>query len=277
MIVLLTGIAYGSWWAAENGVTPRDGVTILALRVGLIVPAPEMVSLEGGTFMMGSTEAERNWAIEQGDELEWVEEETPQHKVTVPAFAIGKYEVTFDQWELCVVDGDCTAVFDQYWGRGRRPVINISWHDADAYVNWLSRITGETYRLPSEAEWEYAARAGTDTFFWWGDEPHSGHANFGDRVGKTTTEVGTYSANPWGLYDMNGNVWEWVEDCWNDSYQGAPQDGSAWLQRDCLERVVPGGSWIDHPWFLRSAGRYGGVPDNRVEYLGFRVSRTLTP
>jgi formylglycine-generating enzyme required for sulfatase activity len=237
----------------------------LALRAGWAsAVAPETVPLQGGEFTMGSTENIP---------------EQPPHPVRVPAFAIGKYEVTFDDWDVCVLAGGCEyRPNDGGWGRGRRPVINVSWDDAQVYVTWLSKVTGETYRLPSEAEWEYAARAGTTTQYWWGDNtPTREQANFGHNVGKTA-EVGSYPANPWGLYDMNGNVWEWVEDCWHESYEGAPSDGSAWLEKDgddCSRRVLRGGSWDNGPVLLRSAGRGWGDTGVRDVTFGFRVARTL--
>jgi formylglycine-generating enzyme required for sulfatase activity len=155
-------------------------------------------------------------------------------------------------------------------------VIEVSWDDAKAYVNWLKRETGHPYGLLSEAEWEYACRAGTTTPYSWGDEITPENANYGRNVGKTT-EVNTYPANPWGLHDMHGNVWEWVEDCWNDSYQGAPSDGSAWTSGDCSRRVLRGGSWFDEPVLLRSAIRFRNLTGLRVNGSGgFRVARTLS-
>ena len=161
------------------------------------------------------------------------------------------------------------------------PVVCVSWDDAEAFVSWLRSTTdqhyqllseaeweyaaraGKTYQLLSEAEWEYAARAGTTTRYWWGNDlPTPEQANFGINVGKTT-EVGSYPANPWGLYDMNGNVWEWVEDCWHESYQGAPSDGSAWTSGDCSRRVLRGGSWSGRPEYLRSANRGWYSTDHR--------------
>jgi formylglycine-generating enzyme required for sulfatase activity len=234
-----------SWWL--TGVTPDDSLTMLGLHLGLVSPSPEMIELPPGAFRMGSTSVERQWAIDQGLEPEWVSPEAPQHDLEINRlFAISKYEVTFDEWDVCVADGGCNRhrPSDEGWGRGRQPVINVSWDDAKAYVDWLSRMTGVSYRLPSEAEWEYAARAGSETAYWWGDDrPTSEQANFGQNVGKTT-EVGTYPANPWGLHYMNGNVWEWVDDCWNDSYSAPerPDDGSAWTSGDCDHRVLRGGS-----------------------------------
>ena len=158
-------------------------------------------------------------------------------------------------------------------------MINVSWKDAQAYVDWLGESTGETYRLPSEAEWEYAVRADTPTRFAFGNELSSSQANFGRNVGRTW-EIGSGAGNDWGLFDMHGNVWEWVEDCWHESYEGAPQDKSAWLQSNdsnCSQRVLRGGSWLDPPRNLRSADRSWYFPDYRLNIFGFRVARTLTP
>ena len=195
-------------------------------------------------------------------------------------YRISKYEVTFEEWDVCVADGGCNRYrpSDENWGRSRRPVINVSWEDAKAYIDWLSRMTGFSYRLPSEAEWEYAARAGSETAYWWGDDrPTPEQANFGQNVGKTT-EVGTYPANPWGLHDMNGNVWEWVEDCWNDSYAAPerPDHGRAWTSGDCDHRVLRGGSNDDPAGTLRSAARYRYGTASRDNDVGFRVARTLS-
>jgi formylglycine-generating enzyme required for sulfatase activity len=155
-------------------------------------------------------------------------------------------------------------------------VVCVSWENAKAYVAWLSQETGQPYRLLSEAEWEYACRAGTTTRYWWGDDPPTPEqANFGRNV-RGTTEVGTYPANPWGLHDMHGNVWDWVEDCWNESYQGAPSDGSAWMSGDCSRRVLRGGSWTyGGRAVLRSAFRGRSFADFRSFNRGFRVARTL--
>ena len=159
--------------------------------------------------------------------------------------------------------------------------MNVSWEDAQSYVRWLSRETGEEYRLLSEAEWEYAARAGTRTRYWWGDAIGRNRANCaGNHCGDSyryTAPVGSFSSNGFGLHDMHGNVWEWVEDCWNDSYRGAPSDGSAWESGDCGVRVLRGGSWSHVPRLLRSAYRFGSTAGDRSSYAGFRVARTLTP
>ena len=192
-------------------------------------------------------------------------------------FWVGRYEVTFAEWDACVAAGGCgTRPDDAAWGRDNRPVINVSWNDAKEYVGWLSQETGETYRLLSEAEWEYAARAGSTTAFWWGKGVGRGNANCngcGSKWdGKRTASVGSFKANDFGLYDTAGNVWEWVEDCWHDSYGDAPTDGTAWVSGD-RRRVLRGGSWVDAPRLIRSANRVGYSPDGRDRLNGFRVAR----
>jgi formylglycine-generating enzyme required for sulfatase activity len=187
-----------------------------------------------------------------------------------------------------VADGGCNGYKpnDRGWGRGPRPVINVSWDEAKAYVEWLSRTTGKAYRLPSEAEWEYAARAGTSTAFALpapdgSDDIAGKHLANCARCGsewdnRETAPVGSFAANRFGLHDTAGNVWEWVEDCWNESYSGAPNDGSAWTSGDCGRRVLRGGSWVDLPEDLRSAFRNWFSTDDRLYYAGFRVATTLS-
>ena len=200
------------------------------------------------------------------------------HRVTVPAFSMGKYEVTFAQWDACVADGGCGGYRpgDSGWGRGNRPVINVSWDDIQLFIDWLNDKTGGKFRLPSEAEWEYAARAGSTTKYSWGSSIGSNRANCyegcGDRW-EYTAPVGSFSANGWGLHDVHGNVWEWAEDCWNDSYAGSPSDGRAWESGDCGRRVIRGGSWGGEPATLRSAGRYGFSRSLRDYFLGFRLAQ----
>ena len=166
------------------------------------------------------------------------------------------------------------------WGRGRRPVVNVSWEDAQTYVAWLAKKTGKGYRMLSEAEWEYAARAGTTSAYPWGSEPGQGRANFSGSgsqwSGKQTAPVGSFTSNDFGLYDMIGNAWEWTEDCWNESYTtDAPADRSPWLQGDCGRRVVRGGSWGNRPGDARAAFRLWVEPGLRDNNLGFRLARTL--
>jgi formylglycine-generating enzyme required for sulfatase activity len=198
-------------------------------------------------------------------------------------FAVGQFAVTFQEWDACVADGGCNGYkpSDQGWGCGRRPVINVHWEDAKAYVAWLSTKTGKTYRLLTEAEYEYAARAGTQTTYPWGNDIGKNNANCRSCGSewdgkKQTVPVGSFPANGFGLHDMVGNVWAWTEDCYHNSYNGAPVDGSAWTSGDCVTRVDRGGSWYFTPQYLRSAIRNRNSPGNRSDGLGFRVGRTLS-
>lgn len=230
---------------------------------------PEMVVVPGGSFVMGSPASEA-W---RGDD------EGPQHSVSVGRFALGRYEVTFSEWDACVAAGGCTHRPEDAWGRDSMPVMQVSWEDAQQYVAWLSRTTGHSYRLPSESEWEYAARAGTTTAYHWGDGIGSGHANCdgcGSRWDDSqTAPVGSFSANGFGLHGMLGNVWEWTQDCLNRSYAGAPTNGQAWESGDCSRRILRGGSWRFNPDEVRSANRIGVGPGGRVSDIGFRVARTF--
>ncbi len=230
-------------------------------------PMPEMVVIPAGSFQMGclSGDCYRN---------------EPVHSVSIASFELSKYEVTFEEYDAFTDATGRERVYDAGWGRGRRPVINVSWHDAVAYTQWLSEQTGERYRLPSEAEWEYAACAGSRTWYSWGNDIGRNRANCpgcGSRWGnKQTAPVGSFRANRWGLHDMHGNVEEWVQDCWNDNYRGAPADGSAWESGDCYYRVLRGGSWAsDYPWYLRSAYRLRDTTGDRDVYSGFRVARSF--
>jgi formylglycine-generating enzyme required for sulfatase activity len=241
---------------------------------------PEMVVVPAGSFAMGSPTNEEG---STADEL-------PQHAVTFARpFAVARFALTFDEWDACAADGGCNGYrpVDQGWGRGRRPVINVSWDDAKSYVAWLSRKTGGAYRLPSEAEREYVLRAGTTTPFWWGSSIETSQANYdgtmtygGGVKGENrqqTLPVDRFEPNPWGLYQVHGNVWDTLEDCYHGSYAGAPSDGSAWTLEDCAAHVVRGGSWLNAPWLLRAAHR-GRVPHGaRNTNFGFRVARTLNP
>ncbi len=238
---------------------------------------PEMVIAPSGSFTMGSPK----------DEPERSDDEGPQHKVTIAKpFAVGKFAVTFTEWDACVAAGGCGGYkpSDSGWGQNDRPVINVSWDDAKAYVSWLSTKTGKTYRLLSEAEREYVTRAGRRTPFWWGSSITPDLGNYdgnytyaGGQKGEyraKTMPVQSFKPNPWGLYQVHGNVWEWVEDCWNDAYAGAPTDGTAWTTLACTSRVLRGGSWVDVPQFLRAAYRNWYLPDIRSSDVGFRVART---
>ena len=232
---------------------------------------PEMVVVPAGKFMMGS---------EVGDD-----DEKPVHEVVIAKpFAVGKFEVTFDEYDACAADGGCTMhkhPSDAGWGRGRHPVIAMPWMWVGGYLEWLSQKTGKHYRLLTEAEWEYAARAGTTTKYAFGDTITHDQANFsaGKQGQGRTVEVGSYPPNAWGLYDMHGNVWEWVEDCYEVSYEyngkKTPADGSAYVYFNCPTRVARGGSWDYEANEIRSATRYAVKPTYGLDEIGFRVARSL--
>ena len=257
---------------------PRPKVFRDLLRDGSAGPA--MVALPGGTFQMGSPANEPERSANEG----------PQHAVSIRPFAIGQTEVTFADYDHFTQATGRKPPDDRGWGRGDRPVIKVSWQDATAYAAWLAEQTGQPYRLPTEAEWEYAARADTETPFWTGACIHTDQANYdgnndynacGAKTGvyrNKTVAAGSLPANPWGLDEVAGNVFEWVQDCWHDSYRGAPADGSVWNEAgggDCARRVVRGGCWISYPWNLRSAFRYGFSAVEAYNDLGLRLARTL--
>ena len=248
---------------------------------------PEMMVVPPGSFMTGSPTSEEERLGNEG-----------QHRVTIGyTFAVGVYEVTFEEWDGCVRAGGCAGhePDDGGRGRGRRPEFDISWDDAWAYADWLTEQTGQEYRLPSEAEWEYVARAGTETARYWGEsaQQQCQYANGYDAVAQAeyrfdwspvgcrdrhvnTASVGSVRPNAFGLYDVLGNVWEWVDDCWNGGYEGAPMDGSPRYTGDCSYRVLRGGSWVNRPGALRSARRLfffaaDWVPDGS----GIRLARTI--
>jgi formylglycine-generating enzyme required for sulfatase activity len=231
---------------------------------------PEMVVMPPGPFMMGSQENEEGRDQNEG----------PQHLVTVSSqFAGGRYAITFDEWDACVADGGCNGYrpSDDGWGRGRRPVINVSWDDAKVYVAWLSGKTGKMYRLPSEAEREYVTRAGTKTPFWWGSTISASQANYvaEEKFRSQTMPVDGFTPNPWGLFQVHGNVSEWTEDCYEPNYKNTPIDGSSQQTSNCTSHVLRGGSWDDGPSWLRSSSRGGTHADARQDTIGFRVARTL--
>ncbi len=245
---------------------------------------PQMVEVPLGSFTMGSP----SWEWDRDDD------EGPIHRVRIDyRLAVGMYEVTFGEWDACVSAGGCRGYIpdDEGWGRGNHPVINVSWKDAQSYVSWLSQRTGESYRLLSESEWEYVARAGSVTARYW-REPANDQCRYGNGADETakrynsswtvascddgyygTSPVGNYEANNFGLYDVLGNVWEWTEDCYKDSYSGLPADGSAQASEDCAERVLRGGAWSSKPRDLRSADRFRYSPEVRAVHWGFRVTR----
>jgi formylglycine-generating enzyme required for sulfatase activity len=234
---------------------------------------PEMIVISAGSFMMGSPGGTGR------------DDEYPQHLTTIAGpLAIAKFEVTFDEWDACVSYCACDPhINDSGFGRGQQPVINVTWSDAQRYVTWLAEMTGKPYRLLTEAEYEYAMRAGTQTAYPWGDDIGKNNADCkqcGSKWdNKQPAPVGSFASNSFGLYDMAGNVWEWTGDCYHTSYDGAPTDGSAWVTPEgCNDRVVRGGSWDREAETLRSANRGSrGNTAARFNNRGFRVARTLTP
>lgn len=225
---------------------------------------PLMVTISAGTFTMGSTQRP---------------DEQPVREVNIGQdFALGVYPVTVGEWRYCVDAGGCRFQPDSAQA-DNLPVSGVSWDDTQDYINWLNGVTQGGYRLPSEAEWEYAARAGTTTDFWWGDEAGDGLANCQNCGSRWDDEqpspVGSFQANPWGLYDIHGNVWEWVEDCWQNHYRNAPADGSAYSERFCIEGVQRGGTYRLDSEYMRTSRRFRYDRDVRFVLNGFRVAKTL--
>ena len=283
----LTSFAFGGglvaflWTGAclaqtTQKISPADGGSAAKMRAAGAVfrdysDCPEIVVVPAGSFRMGdlSGAGDRNGK--------------PVHKVIIPkSFGVGKYEVTFSEWLACVSAGACThRPDDRGWGGGRRPVTDISWKDAKEYLRWLSRITSKPYRLPSEAEWEYMARAGSETRYPWGNDIGNNQANChgcgSTWSAKRTAPVGQFKPNRFGVYDTVGNVWKWVEGCWHKYHKGAPTNGTAWITvgRQCSGRVIRGGSWYLKSWYTRSAICDWNRANVRSGNFGFRVARTL--
>jgi formylglycine-generating enzyme required for sulfatase activity len=264
-LVAVAGAAFGlcvalSARAAESGETRLPGETFRDCP-----DCVELVVVPAGEFQMGSNAKPA---------------EAPIHKVTIHKdFAIGRREVTFAEWDRCVAAGGCKySPPNPAWGRGNEPVTNISWDDAKEFVAWLAKTTGKPYRLPTEAEWEYAARGGSTTPYSWGKDIGTGRAQCADcgvsETGKPAV-VGSFRPNAFGLYDTSGNAAEWIEDCWNPSYRGAPSDGSAWTTGDCSLHVLRGGSFADKAVTLRSSARFRYDEDVRYYANGLRVARDV--
>jgi formylglycine-generating enzyme required for sulfatase activity len=227
---------------------------------------PVMVALYPTSFTMGSNSSDPS--------------ERPAHKVALHApFAIGKYEVTVEQWNRCVQGGACPSIPSSANAAGNLPMRDVSWDEAQLYLKWLSTISGKPYRLPTEAEWEYAARGGTTTRYWWGEQMKGGNSSCKDCGlpwnADSPPPVGSFQPNPFGLYDMNGSVWEWVADCWHASYKGAPTDGSARVEPNCQARVIRGGSWRDDASYMLSTTRFKYDASVRQSENGFRAARSL--
>jgi len=291
-LALMGGVMIGDWWYKQQmwpflslpppghgGHSGQGGAWAAGTVFRDCPQCPELVVIPAGRFQMGSPEAEPGRDRDEG----------PPHQVTISApFALGRHEVTFEEWDACVADGGCSAYrpAEQGWGGGRQPVMSIGLEDALTYTRWLGRKTGYAYRLPSEAEWEYAARAGTSTPFSTGMQITADQANFnaeriynGSPTGsfrRRPLPVGSFPPNPFGLHDIHGNLQEWVSDCWHDSYRGAPTDGAAWMSDPCSGRVLRGGTWSYGPRSLRSANRNKVLsPAERGELTGFRIAREL--
>ncbi len=228
---------------------------------------PEMVVIPAGSYTMGDAKGKKN--------------QKPAHKVTIKGpLAVGRYEVTWDEFEACLADGACKRDPDDHkWGRGNRPVVNVSWNDTMDFVAFIAKKTGRPYRLLSEAEWEYAARAGSTTGYWWGNKLKKKYANCrkcGTKwSGKKSAPVGSFKPNKWGIYDMHANIWEWVSDCWNKTHAGAPADGSPRTDGDCGRRSVRGGSWYYFPQLAKSPSR-DSHPQQLWSYnIGIRMALPL--
>lgn len=264
-------------WAQANPARPAEAQAADTAALAC-AGCPDMVVIPAGTFQQARwTKAPDRVTDQKGEGAQ-------SHLVTFSKpFAIGKYDVTFEEWDACVAAGSCKHhPSDGGWGRGKRPVIHVSWYDAQEFITWLNRKTGVKFRLPSEAEWEYAARAGTTTKYWWGDDIGVGRANCdgcGGSFQKQPSPVGSFAANPWGLYDVHGNVWQWVADCWHDNtVAGAPAGGRAWTQQCSgkARRILRGGAWDADASFAGSAERIGWPPDDRTNTgIGFRLARDL--
>jgi formylglycine-generating enzyme required for sulfatase activity len=274
----LMAVAALGGWMNHHGMTLKTASQVLMVRTGFEnLPRPDMERIPAGDYLMGS---------DLMTDTDSHDNEQPRHPVQVKDFYIGKNEVTFDEYDAFVESTGRRQPYYDGWGRGQHPMVSVSWDDAVAYAKWLSLMTGKSYRLPTEAEWEYAARAGAKTRYWWGDEFDQDDkvwANCtvcGSRWDNIeTAPVGQFPANAFGLHDTAGNVYEWVQDCWRDSYEGdsRPDNGSAWEAADDgnCDRVIRGGSWFTSPWYLRSATRGGSAAGDRDFHVGFRLAQDI--
>jgi len=267
IIVPLLVIGWMGTWLFQAGVTLQQATLMATSQVMSIAQEPEMVRISGGRFQQGDVEG-----MGGGDEK-------PVRTVEVPSFLLGKFEVTFEEYQRYTMSMGKNLPNDQNLGEGLRPVINVSWNDAKNYATWLAQETGKPYRLPTESEWEYAARSGAkqETFAGTNQKAELGkYAVYGENSGQGTAEVGSKQPNEFGFYDLSGNVYEWVEDCWHENYKGAPEDGAPWLEAengDCTQRVIRGGAWNGRPEFLRSSFRDRYFPSNRYNTVGFRLAQ----
>ena len=271
--LVLIVFSFVFWWSKRQEIElpTHQTTTVFRDRLKSGADGPEMVVLPAGSFRMGDVQGGREYS------------EVPVRTVKIQRpLAIARYEVTFKEYDQFAEATGRQLPRDEGWGRGRSPVINVSWQDASEYAKWLSKQTGKRYRLPTEAEWEYAARGGKETTFWWGNDLVKGMANC-DGCGsqwdhEQTASVGSFNPNAFGLYDTAGNVWEWVEDCWHDNYTAAPMDGSAWKETDggnCNERVLRSGCWINAPYTVRSSFRHHSDVRERDRTIGFRLAQDI--
>ncbi|CAI4032859.1 Formylglycine-generating enzyme family protein [Nitrospira tepida] len=266
LLILLVGLWIATWLWEKKYNVDQAILKVQSFFVS-IQTEPEMVIVPGGVFRRGDLYGTGG------------SNEQPVQEVTLKPFALGKYEVTFAEYDRFALATGRTLPSDMDWGRRSRPVINVSWEDAQAYAQWLSEATGKRYRLPTESEWEYAARSGGKDEIWAGTSDERQLKDYAVyRKANRTEEVGSKKPNGLGLYDMSGNVWEWVKDCVHDDYRGAPRDGSAWLEANdgnCDRRVVRGGSWSYGPWDLRVSNR--GKGDRHLVNIdaGFRLAQDI--
>lgn len=263
-ILTVSGI---SFWLLKTDLTLEDAILTTQAKFISIHIEPKMQPVEPGKYRQGRTHERNNPS------------ERPVREVQMKKFSIGKYEVTFEEYKrFAIATSRLPFPSDSSWGRGRRPVIYVSWDDAKAYAKWLSQETGKRYRLPTESEWEYAARSEGQDEIWAGTSNEKELNNYAVYRADRTEPVGSKNPNSLKLHDMSGNVWEWVEDCWHVSYQDAPTDSSAWLEAkggECARRVVRGGSWSNSPEFLRASDRSWGNADSRSGIIGFRLVHEL--
>ncbi|NQW00952.1 MAG: SUMF1/EgtB/PvdO family nonheme iron enzyme [Rhodospirillales bacterium] len=270
-----TGLVFALWVGLFAGnafaQSQPDGTATAPLKPGTVFQdcpnCPELVVVPAGLFIMGSNGSRKT--------------ENPAHRVNITRpFAIGRFEVTFREWYACLKAKACShAPDDHKWGRRGRPVINVTWDQAETYTSWLTEVTGHRYRLPSEAEWEYAHRAGTTTAFWWGEKAGENNANCKDCKtqwsAKSSAPVGSFKPNPFGLHDTTGNVFEWVADCWNPNHQGAPSTTEPRKDGDCKNRVIRGGSFYYFNKVAQASYRAKNPPGVKSYWLGFRVVREI--
>jgi formylglycine-generating enzyme required for sulfatase activity len=265
LIFVVVAIGTWLWKEGQQGLTFEQTILRAASKVMSIHIEPEMQTVSAGTFRQGDS---------RGDSFE-----QPVREVTMKTFAIGKFEVSFDEYDrFALATNRVPLVNDAGWGRGRRPVINLSWNDARDYAKWLSEKTRKRYRLPTESEWEYAARSGGKEESWAGTSDEKQLAKYAVYEEDRTAPVGEREPNGLELHDMSGNVWEWVEDCWHENYTGAPADGSAWIEAragGCIQHVIRGGSWINLPRYQRTWVRHATGTRSRDNTVGFRLAQDI--